>query len=305
MIPEAKRKDLEKQGYRIVGNHSAIKVCLWCKKAIRGQDVCYKETFYNIKSHQCVQMTPALQFCSHRCSFCWRDIGWTKPKFEGPIDDPKEIVDGCIKEHVKFLQGFGGFEGKNKQKFEEAMHPKHFAISLSGEPCLYPKLPELIEEIKSRGMTAYLVTNGTQPEMIKKLINHPPTNFYITVPAPDKATYLKVCAPIIDDGWDKIQESLSQFKNFKDKTKRIIRLTVSKDLNMINPEGYANLLKDVDFDYLEVKAYVFVGHSQERMTMENMPRHHEIKEFAEQLAKLLNLKIKDEKQESRVVLLEH
>ena len=34
-----------------------------------------------------------------------------------------------------------------------------------------------------------------------------------------------------------------------------------------------------------------------------MPRHHEIKEFAEKIAKLSNLKIIDEKQESRVVVL--
>ena len=41
-MDENKKKDLEKQGYRIVGNHSAIKVCHWTKRAIRGEDVCYK-----------------------------------------------------------------------------------------------------------------------------------------------------------------------------------------------------------------------------------------------------------------------
>jgi len=34
-----------------------------------------------------------------------------------------------------------------------------------------------------------------------------------------------------------------------------------------------------------------------------MPRHEEIVDFSKQLAKLLNLKIVDEKKESRVVLL--
>ena len=38
------------EGYRLVGNHSAVKICAYCKKAIRGQDVCYKNTFYGIES---------------------------------------------------------------------------------------------------------------------------------------------------------------------------------------------------------------------------------------------------------------
>lgn len=40
MISEELIENLEKQGYRIVGNHYAIKVCLWCKKALRDEDTC-------------------------------------------------------------------------------------------------------------------------------------------------------------------------------------------------------------------------------------------------------------------------
>ena len=48
-----------------------------------------------------------------------------------------------------------------------------FAISLTGEPTLYPKLPELIKEIHSRGKTSFLVTNGQHPEVLQKLkIDH-------------------------------------------------------------------------------------------------------------------------------------
>ena len=74
MITNEKQKDLYKQGYRLVGHHSAIKVCAWTKKCIRDEDVCYKNTFYGINTHRCVQMTPALQVCTHRCEWCWRDI---------------------------------------------------------------------------------------------------------------------------------------------------------------------------------------------------------------------------------------
>ena len=120
MLSQERKQDLEKQGYRIVGNHSSIKVCLWTKKCIRGEDVCYKKTFYGINTHRCVQMTPALPFCNQRCVFCWRDIGWTQDKWQGEIDEPKFIVDESIKQHVKYIQGFGGTDKRDVANFTEA-----------------------------------------------------------------------------------------------------------------------------------------------------------------------------------------
>ncbi len=300
MLDKDKIKDLEKQGYRIVGNHSAIKVCLWTKKCIRAEDVCYKKTFYGINTHRCVQMTPAIHTCTQRCVWCWRDINWTNAKWIGTIDTPKQIVDGCIKEHIKYLQGFGGNKKADKTKLQESYKPKHFAISLSGEPTYYPKLPELIKEIHSRDMTSFLVTNGTNPDMLKQLINNQPTQLYITLSAPDEETYTKVCSPLIKDGWEKLLESLSLISKFK---RNVIRLTLVKDENMIKPEKYAELIKKYKPMYVEAKAYVWVGYSRERLKIENMPRHEEIVEFAEKLAELSGYKIIDEKKESRVVLL--
>ena len=49
---------------------------------------------------------------------------------------------------------------------------------------------------------------------------------------------------------------------------------------------------------------MWVGHSRERLMIENMPLHTEIKSFAVQIARLTGYIIKDEKKESRVVLLE-
>lgn len=300
VIGELKKKDLEKQGYRLVGSHSAVKVCLWAKKAIKSEDVCYKNTFYGINSHRCVQMTPSLHVCSHRCIYCWRDIGFTFPKWSGPIDSPSKIIDGCIENHIEYLQGFGGNPKTNKKKFKESLKPLHFAISLSGEPTSYPKLPELIKEFKKRKISSFLVTNGTNPGMIKKLIKTQPTQIYITLPAPDEYTYLKVCSPLIKGGWKKIKESLSLLKNFKRST---IRLTLVKGINMISPEKYAKLIESSIPLFVECKAYMFVGSSRLRLDIKNMPLHEEIREFAGKIAENSSYRIVDEKQESRVVLL--
>ena len=302
MISKQKQKHLYNQGYRLVGDHSAIKACLWTKKSIRGENYCYKQQFYDTISHRCVQMTPALQTCTHKCIWCWRDIDFTKPKWEGKADNPKFIIDECIKANTKYLQGFGGNKKTDWKKYKEINKPQQFAISLTGEPTMYPKLPELISELKKRKINQFLVTNGTQPAMLKKLLTKKaqPTQLYITVPAPDEQTYKKACKPLIKNGWKKINESLKLLKKFK---RNVIRLTLVKNINMIYPEKYAELIKKYKPKYVECKGYVWVGFSRKRLKKENMPLHKEIREFAKKIAKYSNYKIIDEKEQSRVVLL--
>lgn len=302
MLSDIKKKDLEKQGYRLVGNHSAIKVCEWTKKSLRGENVCYKEKFYDTKCHLCVQMTPALNTCTHRCVWCWRDIDFTKPKWTGKVDDPKFIVDECIKEFVRSLEGYHGYKKVDKKKLSEIHKPQQFAISLSGEPTMYPKLPELILELKKRKINSFLVTNGTNPSMLKKLIEKKaqPTQLYITLPAPDEQTYIKVCNPLIKNSWKKILKSLELINKFK---RNVVRLTLTKDINMDKVEKYVELIKKYRPKKIECKSYMWVGYSRQRLEIQNMPYHDEVKKFAKELAKLTGYKIIDEKKESRVVLL--
>ena len=302
MIPKKKAWDLYRQGYRIVGSHSAVKACMWTKKAIRGEGYCYKQKFYDTITHRCVQMTPALDVCTHRCVWCWRDIEFTKPGWKGKIDGPSLIVDECIKANTKYLYGFGGSKKTDFKKYNEINKPQQFAISLTGEPTMYPKLPELILELRERGINQFLVTNGTQPAMLKKLLdkNAQPTQLYITLPAPNEIVYLKACRPLIKNGWGRILKSLALVSSFK---RNVIRLTLARDINMMNPEKYAGMIKKYKPMYVECKAYMWVGYSKNRLEQRNMPLHPEIKEFANKVAEYSGYKVKDEKKESRVVLL--
>lgn len=300
MLDKKIKADFEKQGYRIVGNHSAVKVCLWCKKAIQGKDVCYKNTFYGIESHRCVQSSVTLLNCLHRCEFCWRCMEYTIPKEVENPDNPKEILEGLIEQQRKYLQGFKSNKNVPKKLFEEAMNPKHVALSLAGDATLYPKLPKLIDEIKKRKMTSFLVTNGLKPDMLEKLLKHMPTQLYITLAAPNEEVYIKVCKPLVSDGWKRLQKSLSLLHKFKRST---IRLTLAKKLNMANPEQYADIIKKAKPEFVELKAAMPVGYAQYRIAYEQMPRHEEIVEFAKEICKNSGLKIVDEKPNSRVVLL--
>jgi tRNA wybutosine-synthesizing protein 1 len=39
MVTPAQRKSLTKEGYRIIGSHSAVKICRWTKNHLRGRGV--------------------------------------------------------------------------------------------------------------------------------------------------------------------------------------------------------------------------------------------------------------------------
>ncbi|MDO8660505.1 MAG: 4-demethylwyosine synthase TYW1 [Candidatus Woesearchaeota archaeon] len=300
-INEAQKKEFEKQGYRVVGTHSIVKVCEWTRKAIRGHDTCYKCQFYGINSWRCVEMSPTF-FCDHRCIFCWRNTHYSTPAWIGPIDEPETIIEGCIKAWQRMLCGFGGSEKSDKKRYAEAtqLQPLHFAISLTGEPTFYPKLPELIDCLTKKGISSFLVTNGTIPSMIKKLIKTPPTQLYVSVYGPDEETYKKTAMPLPKDGWASLQETLELLSEFPRTT---IRLTLTKNWNMINPEGYAKLLKDIAVDFIEIKGYMWVGHSTKRLNPTDMPTHKELQEFAQKFCDASGFKIIDNKELSRVILL--
>ncbi len=305
MIPEEIRKALTKQGYHIVGNHSAVKRCRWLYESLINNRVCYKQKFYGIRSHQCVQMTPTVIHCTMRCLFCWRlqsgdiKLRWdesTSPEW----DEPESIVEGCIKAQRDILSGYKGNPKTNMRKYWEALNPKHAAISLSGEPTIYPMLGELIRSFHKRGFTTFLVSNGTIPEALAKL-SEEPTQLYISVYAFDEKTFKETCRPIIPNAWEKLKETLSLLPSFKCPT--VIRLTLVRHLNMKNPELYARFIKKANPTYVEPKAYMHVGFSRIRLSFKNMPTHKEIQSFAETLAKEMGYNILDEASESRVVLL--
>lgn len=296
MIPETLRRDLVHQHYKVVGNHSAVKLCSWTKKALRNLGVCYKERFYGIKCHGCLQMSPYIA-CNNNCLFCWRVIERTKVRIE-TTDEPRDIIQGAIGAQRSLLTGFGGLGDLNREKYKEAQNPTNVALSLIGEPTLYPKLPELIEEFRKMGIITFLVSNGQFPEMMERVR---PDQMYISLDAPDSGTYKKLDRPGLKDYWSRMERSLDAMASSK--ARRVIRLTAVKGWNMKSPEKYAGLIERSGADFVEVKGYMHVGESQKRLPREAMPFHEEVKVFAEEISKASGYGYKDEQKASRVVLL--
>ncbi|MCL5433433.1 MAG: 4-demethylwyosine synthase TYW1 [Candidatus Marsarchaeota archaeon] len=308
-IPIELKDTMSKQGYHFVGNHSAVKICEYTANALRDEGLCYKHAFYGIKSWQCIQSTTALG-CDLACRFCWRfipeELGyeWNELNVQ-EWDDPKEIVEGMIKEQRKIVSGFKAIADTDKKlkRWKEANEPRHVAISLTGESLFYPKMSALLNEFHKRGISTFIVHNGTLPESIAKL-NPLPTQFYISLQAPDENTYNIVTRPKIQNSWQRFIKSIKMLKTLK--TRTVLRMTLVKELNMFNPEGYANIIKMGMPNYVEVKGFSFVGSSrdpQRNLTLQSMPNHNEIKEFADKLAELTEYIVTAEHQQSRNVLL--
>ncbi len=295
----------QKQHYALVGHHSSVKLCHWLKESIKRGRFCYKQKFYGIHSHRCLQMTPVTAWCTHNCIFCWRPMeGFLGTELPEPWDDPAFIVEESIKAQRKLIVGYKGMPEINMKKFEEAWNPKHAAISLSGEPMLYPYMGDLVEEFHKRSFTTFIVTNGTVPERLEEMKREDklPTQLYVSLTAPDIETYRRVNMPMIPDGWEKIKTFLELMNGLP--TRTVVRLTLVKGENMHNAEGYAELIKKANPMFVEAKAYMFVGFSRNRLTINNMPNHEEIRAFAEELLRYLpGYHLEDEYEPSRVVLI--
>jgi tRNA wybutosine-synthesizing protein 1 len=252
-----------------------------------------------------MQFTPSLQFCTLGCKFCWRDTSFTYPKWnikenkKSVADPPDKLLDEAIEQQAHLLSGFKGNDKVDMKKWKEAQSPKHLAISLAGEPTLYPLISDLILETRKRKMTSFLVSNGTNPKTLQEM--EMPSQLYVTVAAPNEEIYKKTCFPLQKQAWKNLNITLESFSSFS--TRKVIRLTLVKKLNFLNPKQYANLIDKSGPDFVEVKAFMSVGFSRARIPYEDMPLHTEIQEFAKQISDEISYPIVDEKKDSRVVLL--
>jgi tRNA wybutosine-synthesizing protein 1 len=140
------------------------------------------------------------------------------------------------------------------QAHSEALYPNHAAISLDGEPLLYPNISGLVNEFKKRQMTTFIVTNATCPEQIEKL-DPLPSQLYITLTGPNEKIYRKASRPMIPKGWEKIKETLELVDSLP--TRTLVRLTAVKNLNLKEDfiDDYIRIIDGANPDFFEIKGF--------------------------------------------------
>lgn len=239
MVTKLQRKALTKEGYKIIGSHSAVKLCRWTKNQLRGRGGCYKHSFYGITSYQCMEATPSLA-CANKCVFCWRHhknpVG---TEWRWKTDEPDHIVEEAVRLHVGMINEFKGVPGVQADRLQEARTVKHCALSLVGEPIMYPRINEMIRELHSRGISSFLVTNAQFPDKIEEL--QPVTQLYVSVDAATKESLKAVDRPLFKDFWERYQACLHHLSKKLQRT--VYRMTLVKSWNMSELEGYAQLIE--------------------------------------------------------------
>ncbi len=302
---ECMRK-LKEQKYHLIGAHSAVKKCLWVHNALVHGKFCYKCKFYGIESHRCIQMSPSVLWCWNSCLHCWRmrpqDLGLsseylTKLPY---VDDPEFIAESAILEHRRTVSGYRA--RASEKMFKEAMNPKHVAISLTGEPTLYPRLSELISEFHRRGLSTFLVTRGIRPDVLASL-DEEPSQLYVSLEAYDEPTYTYFNRPLVPSAWELTLKTLEILPSFTSPT--VIRITLVNGFNTGDAaiKNFKNLLDLSQPTYVEVKAYMHVGRSINRLGKDNMPTFKEVMEFARKLSEEIGYNIASYSIPSRVALL--
>ena len=310
MITPKNLELLKRQHYRVAGKHSVVQICRWNKNSLIGKGECYKYKFYGIPSWRCCEISPASVFCDNKCIHCWRAVEATQGDKMNPklIDEPETIIEECIKHRKKLLTGFGGHDRLDKKRYKEAQEPSHFAISLIGEPTLFPKIGEMIALLRKRKKTSFIVTNGLHPDVLKKLDkkNQLPTQLYVSLNASNEKEYIPWHNSNMKNAWKKYNETLDLLNKFTKKGKRtVFRMTLVRNMNMDDKhiEEFAALIKKAGVMYVEVKSFMSLGSARKRLAFETMPSIKEIEVFAKKLAKKTGYLVLDKHMPSRIVLL--
>jgi tRNA wybutosine-synthesizing protein 1 len=226
------------------------------------------------------------------------------------VAEPEQIMTKLMEERKKLIMGHYGDSRSDKKRLDESLKPAHYAISLSGEPTMYPKLPELIKYLKSLKETKsiFLVTNGQEPDMIQKLQDEDalPTQLYLSTNASDYESFLRINKPRYDDSWQRWNKTLEMLKHLD--TRTVLRITLIRDYNnqkeMIPP--FAKILEQSSPHFVEIKSYMHIGRSTNRLDRENMLEMEEIRKFSEDVANQSKIFSKmDESNISRIVVLQN
>jgi tRNA wybutosine-synthesizing protein 1 len=259
-----------------------------------------------------MEMTPTAMNCENRCVYCWRPTEFYDTLEMPPelVDEPDAIVENLIEERRKLIVGFYGDARNNKKKIDESLLPTHYAISLSGEPTMYPKLPQLIKYLKSLKATKsiFLVTNGQEPQMLQKLSDEDalPTQLYLSTNASNRKMFYRINRPLHNDAWERWMKSLRFLADVN--TRTVLRMTLIRDYNdnlqFVNE--FSEMMLQGNPHFIELKSYMHIGMSTKRLKENNMLDMGEIQKFSSELCeKIPGFSIMDESEISRIVVLQN
>jgi tRNA wybutosine-synthesizing protein 1 len=175
---------------------------------------------------------------------------------------------------------------------------------------MYPKLPQLIKYLKTLKATKsiFLVTNGQEPDMLRRLESEDalPTQIYLSTNASNRKMFLQVNRPRHKDAWERWQDSL-HFLSTVD-TRTVLRMTIIRGYNDGSDDikDFAKVMSEGDPHFIEIKSYMHVGMSTQRLERDNMLGMEEVRGYVNKLCeKMPAFSVMDESEISRIVVLQN
>lgn len=120
----------------------------------------------------CVLFTPG---CNYNCFFCHN----------------RELISGPY-ESLSVIEAFAFL--KKRQGLLDGV------VITGGEPTLHPDLPDIIRRIRDMGFAVKLDSNGSSPEMIRRILDEDICSYFAIDYKAPAADYPKYCGPGADAG---------------------------------------------------------------------------------------------------------
>ena len=140
--------------------------------------------------------------CNFRCHFCYNPMLVRPERKAGRLKN--SLLGNQQKDHTLIKEdGLFDFLEERKNKLEAV-------VITGGEPTFHKDLPEFIKRIKDLGYLVKLDTNGTNPEMLKKLIGGKLIDYIAMDMKAPKDKYEKVAGWRVD--FKKIEKSVKIIK---------------------------------------------------------------------------------------------
>jgi tRNA wybutosine-synthesizing protein 1 len=175
---------------------------------------------------------------------------------------------------------------------------------------MYPKLPDLIKYLHTLKNTksVFLVTNGQEPEMLQRLIDEDalPTQLYLSTNASNKKMFSIINRPRYRDAWERWQKSLELLSEMN--TRTVLRMTLIRNFNesTSHVNEFAELMKRGNPHFIEIKSYMHIGMSTQRLERSDMLEMDEIRNYSNLLCKsLFKFTVMDASEISRIVVLQN
>ena len=144
--------------------------------------------------------------------------------------------------------------------------------------------------------------------MLKRLQDEDalPTQIYLSTNAADRDSFMRINKPRYSDSWERWNQSLELLQKLD--TRTVLRMTMIRnhnDLESMIP-AFADMIKRANVHFIEIKSYMHIGRSTNRLDYSDMLEFDEINHFANQLAQKSQIySVSNESIISRIVLLQN